>query len=251
MFQACFCSVILSNCETWGPRIPKKVYVLYHQGIKLALKVRNCTPTSLIFVESRQPSVTAIIIKRQLKFWTNLNKDEGTELYNLIERSKGTKYVKHYINLQTQYPSPKEAYETINSKFYLEKWNEIKQAEPQRTKMKTYHEIYDNANILPKYSLSLNRNNISVQSNLTSYVMSSHNLECEKGKWIRTPKGERYCKQCNNNIEEDLKHFLFECTYFQHIRNRYPEYPQNNSLFSFFNWEHSEVVLTKLHSHRK
>ena len=144
------------------------IYVLYHQGIKLALKVRNFTPISLIFLESRQPSVTAIIKKRQLKFWNNLNKDEGTELYNLIERSKGTKYVKHYINLQTQYPSPKNAYERINSKFYLEKWNKIKQAEPQRTKTKTYQEISDNANILPKHSLSLN-SNMSVQSILTSY----------------------------------------------------------------------------------
>ena len=116
--------------------------------------------------------------------------------------------------------------------------------------MRPYHEIYSKEETLPQHSLSLKSSN-EFQRILTSYVMSSHNLECERGKWIRKPKGERYCRQCLTEDEEDLTHFLFECTYFQHIRNRYSCLPQNKSISNFFKWEHSEILLAKLHSHIK
>ena len=57
VFQSCFCSAILNNCETWGQWIPKRAHTLYHTGMKLTLGVRTSTPTALIFLESRQPSV--------------------------------------------------------------------------------------------------------------------------------------------------------------------------------------------------
>ena len=63
--------------------------------------------------------------------------------------------------------------------------------------------------------------------------MSSHDLESEKGRWNRTPKGERFCKQCDDIVEESLRDFLFECKHFQHIRCSYPDYPKNKSLFRF------------------
>ena len=75
VFQACFRAAILSNCEAWGPCIPQRVHTLYHLGLKLAIGVRISTPTALIFLETRQHSMKAIIWKRQLDFWLNLNKD--------------------------------------------------------------------------------------------------------------------------------------------------------------------------------
>ena len=90
VFQACFCSCILSNCEIWGPNLPKELITLYNKGLKIALELRPSTPTAIIFMESRQPSVIAIVKKRQLKFWKGLNKQFGTELYNLIERARNT-----------------------------------------------------------------------------------------------------------------------------------------------------------------
>ena len=251
VFQACFCSAILSNCETWGPRIPKKIYVLYHQGIKLALGVRTCTPTALVFMESRQPAVTAIIRKRQLKFWLNLNKNRNTELYNLIERAKDTKYIAHYRNLEAQHKDPTSLYKETNDKFYLQTWNNIKEATPEKSKMMLYHEIYNRSDNMPQNSLSLLCQNKKFQTILTQYIMSSHDLQCEVGKWTRTPKGERLCKQCDEHFEEDVSHFILHCKHFQHIRNSYPEFPKNDSLFNFFNWELSELVLHKLHMYRK
>ena len=74
VFQACFCSAILSNCETWEHCMPAKIFSLYNYGLKLALGVRTSTPTSLVYLESQQPYVEALIRKRQLNFWIRLNK---------------------------------------------------------------------------------------------------------------------------------------------------------------------------------
>ena len=106
VFQACFCSSILSNCEIWGHCFPKKVLTLYNRGLKLALDVRISTPTALIFIETRQPAVLALVRKRQLKFWQNLRKEEGIELHQLIVRAEKTRYIQHYTNLEKLYITP-------------------------------------------------------------------------------------------------------------------------------------------------
>ena len=74
VFQTCFCTTILSNCETWGQWVPRKVLTLYNLGLKVALGVRSNTPIALIFLETRQPYVYALIRKRQYNFWLNLDK---------------------------------------------------------------------------------------------------------------------------------------------------------------------------------
>ena len=53
VFQACFCSTILSNCEIWGHWLPNKVLTLYNRGLRIALEGRASTPTALIFLETR------------------------------------------------------------------------------------------------------------------------------------------------------------------------------------------------------
>ena len=37
VFQACFCTTISSNCETWGPWVPRKVLTLYNLGLNNAI----------------------------------------------------------------------------------------------------------------------------------------------------------------------------------------------------------------------
>ena len=146
---------------------------------------------------------------------------------------------------------PQKAFDEINTNFFIGLWNEIREAPHEKTKLNTYFRIYNSNYNMPGQSLSQKCNNTTFQNILTSYILYSHDLECEKGKWSRTPKGERYCKQCKDDVEEDLHHFLFKCTYFENIRKDYATFPQHESISSFFNWEHSEVVLSKLHYKRK
>ena len=132
MFQVCFCSCILSNCEIWGPNLQR---TLYNKGLKIVLEVRQSTPTAIIFMESRQPSVNAMVKKRQLKFWLDLRRACGTELNNLIERAKNTKYIQYYMHLETLYTTPGEAYSKLNSAFYNEMWKQISAATFDQSKL--------------------------------------------------------------------------------------------------------------------
>ena len=49
--------------------------------------------------------------------------------------------------------------------------------------------------------------------------MSSHRLNIETGRWIRTPMEQRLCNKCNKL--EDEFHFLFECKLYDSLRGKY------------------------------
>ena len=117
------------------------------------------TPTALIFLETRQPAVLAIIRKRQLKYWHNLRKEEGTELHNLITRAERTRYIKHYTNLEKLYNTPDIAFETINKNFYDDLIKSIKNCKKEQSKLNNYKNIYGIDDNIPRTSLSLNTNN--------------------------------------------------------------------------------------------
>ena len=193
VFQACFCSTILSNCEIWGHCFPKKVLTLYNRGLKLALEVRLSTPTALIFLESRQPAVLAIIRKRQLKFWLNLKKEEGSELKNLITRAEKTQYITHYKKLEKLYNTPDTAFETINKNFYDDLIKTVKNCKIEQSKLNNYKNIYDIGDSIPSKSLSLNTDKEERRKLLTKYIVASHNLASETGRWLGSDKNCRKC----------------------------------------------------------
>ena len=62
VFQSCFCSCVLSNCEVWGYYFPKSLKSLFNKGLKIIiLKVKQSSPTAIIYLETRQPTVEAIV----------------------------------------------------------------------------------------------------------------------------------------------------------------------------------------------
>ena len=242
VFQACFCGVILSNCEAWGHCFPKKILSLYNRGLKMALEVRVGTPTALIFLETKQPAVLAMIRKRQLNFWQTLQKEEGRELCNLISRAKDTKYIKHYIQLEETYGDPQSAFELTNNEFYRNTMDTLLNCRTEQTKLCIYKEIYHLTNEIPTTTFTLAETNENRRKLLSRYVLSSHNLACVTSKWSG---GNRACKNCDINQDETLKHFLFDCSAYTTIRSSYPGFPR--TLQSFFEWESCGEALEKLH----
>ena len=224
VFQSCFCSVILSNCETWGHCFPKKILSLYNRGLKIALEVRVGTPTALVFLETRQPAVLAMVRKRQLAFWQNLQKENGRELCNLISRAKKTNYIKHYVELEEKYESPDDAFKHTNEAFYRDIVDTIKNCRLEQTKLCTYNEIYDLNNEIPATSVTLSTKDEYRRKLLTRYVLSSHNLACETSKWTGASKS---CKKCDQDSDETLKHIICECNAYDAIRESHPRFPSN------------------------
>ena len=46
---------------------------------------------------------------------------------------------------------------------------------------------------------------------LTKLRTSNHRLAIETGRWTKTERENRLCKQCTQNEIEDENHFLFKC----------------------------------------
>lgn len=59
---------------------------------------------------------------------------------------------------------------------------------------------------------------------IAKFRCSDHQLEIEKGrhkKPVKTPRDERFCRLCNNNLIETEEHFLAECKFYDHIKGKY------------------------------
>ena len=94
--------------------------------------------------------------KIQYNLWVNLDKKPGTEIHNLINRASGTMYIIHYKNLESNYFYKwRECFSTFNRKFYEDSWKNIIDANDQNTKLKIYHQIYNDCENLPETRLSL------------------------------------------------------------------------------------------------
>jgi hypothetical protein len=83
---------------------------------------------------------------------------------------------------------------------------------------------------------------------LIRLILSSHHLKIETGRWTRPPteRHRRYCDNCPEKIEDEF-HFIFECSLYTEIRNRFiPNYYRRNpsmfKLIRLFNEERSKTI---------
>ena len=111
--------------------------------------------------------------------------------------------------------------------------------------MNNYKNIYGITVSIPITNLSLNTNNEEHRKLLTKYIVASHNLASDAGRWLGIDKN---CKQCTQDAKETFEHFIFNCPFYTNIRRNYIQYPQD--LYSFFKWKLCGKVITSLHSKR-
>ena len=171
------------------------------------------------------------------------------ELSKLLDRANTTGYIKHYKALEQKYRNGKELFNKMNDEFYGQIWKNIKDANNHKTKLKAYFDIYNESEKLPDTSLSLKIQSRRQQKTISLYIMSSHNLESEKGRWFNTPKHERVFRQCTSGLEETLNHFIFKCEKFHIVRTQYANFPISQRLTDFFNL--ANCALEELHTARK
>ena len=186
-----------------------------------------------------------MIRKRQLRFWQNLKKDEWTELSKLLKRAEKTRYIKHYLSLEKTYKTPEEAFKNLNTKFYGEVLETVKTCKIEQTKLRTYKSIYGIVDVIPSNSITMKAANELQRKVLTKYIMSSHNLVSEIGNWSG---GDKTCNKCSEGEIESLEHFIFNCTAYNEIRERFDAFPY--SLKTFFEWEHCGEAIILLNQKR-
>ena len=53
---------------------------------------------------------------------------------------------------------------------------------------------------------------------IARFVLSSHSLAIETGRFSKVPLSQRQCPQCKTGIEDEF-HFLLECNIYSNIRS--------------------------------
>ena len=109
ILEACVCSALLHNCETFGSKIPDDLEKVYLSLIKSCLGVRRNNPNKLVIMESNMPPIKSLIYSRQLNFITRFkdNLVEGSTRKTIYEEliKHNNSYLSHYTSLCSKYPT--------------------------------------------------------------------------------------------------------------------------------------------------
>ena len=205
VLDACVCSVLLHNCETFADKIPGDLKTMYISLIKSSLGVRKNTPNLLVLLESNMRPLESMIYSRQLKFITSFksNLPEGSTrsmVFNELLRHNN-EYLNHYVTLSEKYTTKKE----ITEKYRIDLVNEIKHLAENENSYKY--------NLYMKFSPTLTPLNTQNTKIFTRKFLrlrvSSRSFPIETGRWSRTKRDDRLCTKCN--VIGDEVHYIYNC----------------------------------------
>ena len=205
VLRACVVNSLLTNCEAFGNCIPKDLEKTYAKLLRCAFNVRTNTPILNLFIESGFIPIRALIIARQLNWFTRYKEGliGNTPRVQLFGRlmNEPTNYIKHYIDICERYSSVKEVYseaaEGVKSRV-----REF--AENGRYKYRIYTEMNPD---LQKSPFINNPNPIS--GDVIRFRVGSHLLPIETGRWTRTLRENRLCTACG--VLGDERHAIYQC----------------------------------------
>ena len=88
--------------------------------------------------------------------------------------------------------------------------------------------------------------NDSLRKHVSRFRLSSHSLEIEVGRFNGTPRANRICKLCNQQVIESEFHFLLSCPLYRNIRNKYVRFtswPTLRKFISLMSCEKKSVII--------
>ena len=183
------------------------------------LGVRKSTCNEFPYVELGKPTLTSIVLARQLKFYRNcmVNKDLPLQRY-IIRKAldSNCSFIMHYVELDSSYNCP----EDITKQSLIAMQNSIQtKAAANHSRYKTYLEINPllkrpvfNERYIPMHKLQ----------KINRLRMISHDLKVEKGRHHKNPVPIEN-RLCRCGEIENEKHFIMNCRYYSHIRTKYNE----------------------------
>ena len=214
VLEACVCSALLHNCETFGSKIPDDLEKVYLSLIKSCLGVRRNTPNKLVMTESNMPPIKSLIYSRQLNFITRFkdNLVEGSTRKTIYEEliKHNNSYLSHYTSLCSKYPTKND----ITRHCKTELFNDVARLSEVEKNYKF--------NLYKKFNPSLLPPNLH-DTNIFSIKfirlrLSSHSFPIETGRWRRMIetgrwrrmiREERLCKTCK--VLSDESHYIYDC----------------------------------------
>ena len=207
-------SSLMYGAETWWCSDLKSVNVVYKKTLRDLLGVRTTTCTDLVYLESGEPSASALIKTKQIKYLRKLQaRDDYDNSYirKIIDKAINVqspmgKYI-HQLRQLQQDPSISEL-EALKLKIR----NEL-----VSTRRETYllmnpdlvsPDIYRTSDFIPDHC----------RITFTRLRFGSHRLKVETGRWSRIPRERRLCP-CGQ--VQDECHVLLDCSLLNNLRNEF------------------------------
>ena len=221
VLNTCVTASITYGCEVWGEAKISKLEVLYRQGLKSALSVRNCVNNEIVYFETGSWPLQVRVTKQQLKFWSSINEimREKPDHYisKLVSKAldSNCSFVKYYKNLEESYTNTDECEKKLVDDFKTTFETKITAASNDRdSRLGTYLSINPSLS-KPEFKDKLEFQRVCI----SRYRTGSHNLKIESGRITSTDREERLCL-CNTGIQS-ISHVLLHCPMLDTIREKY------------------------------
>ena len=246
VLESCLCSAILYNCESWGNGNVKNLEKKYTAVLKYMLGVKTRSCNEFPYVELGLIPLSAIIMKRQYRFYKKVISERDWPLLRHIVRQSrdiNTGFINYYDKLIERYKNEGEIIDEAKQKM---KNCITEKATAGKSRYSTYMMI----------NPSLEKSNIYSRIDISAFYLQkvtklrtvNHSLAIEVGRYGRNPKpkDQRLC-HCNEVETED--HFLLKCPLYEHIRRKY-NVIRTNTLPEVLELDNIAIYVNELHDAR-
>ena len=225
VLDVCVSSSLTYSCEAWGTASINSVEIIYRQGLKRALSVRQTTNTKIVYTEADRLPLSIRISKQQLKFWmyiqSYMEDHPNHPLANLIEHGQriNLQYLNYYEKLEADFNNPGACQKTLTQTARHAIMTKIrtKSSNDNDSRLGVYLQVNTQLTPPKQHSNILEFERVII----SRYRSGSHNLKIETGRLCNPsiPREERLCI-CNTGVQS-LRHCLFECPLLVELYGRY------------------------------
>ena len=244
LFNKCALPVLTYGSEIWGSKVYHEIEAVLIKFCRKQLGVGTKTPTPAVLGECGVFSVHTECKIKCIKYWLKLLSQPQDSLlrscYNMLYTQCNQGRLNWATSIRTLLYSYGFGYiwesQTAGSDFLtcfkerlfdseIQNWRSSVVNMP---KLCTYSLFKTDLKVELYLLLDIPR---EVKKALAKFRVGNHDLEIEKGRFVKTARENRVCKLCGNGKIEDEYHVLFECSVYNDIRRAYIDVPNRNMYF--------------------
>ena len=256
LFHTYVSPIILYNVENWGVLTGKNLKdynemhffnatdvsntdILHRKYLKYVLGLSKSSPNLAVYGETGEIPLSLKGYRLMLNYWKRLT--------TLPDQCLAKKALMENVNIRTNWIL------TIEKLVRTFKLIEVPEKKFKKTAKYNIEEYYKNAwknkitnEDIPRLEVYKLINSefttakhlelsFPIRKIISKIRCSNHPLEIEKGRHSKTPREERFCKNCQDGTVETESHFLLNCSTYQPLRDLFNM--QANNTIDFLHTE--------------
>ena len=237
MFDKFIAPILNYGCEVWGFHQAPNIEQVHLKFCKNVLGVKKCTQNDFVYGELDRLPMQIIRYIRILKYWLKIVHGKKSHYINVLycrevrdidtnDKMSWARSVKNLLcgigfgevwynqgvgNIDLFVKILKQRLTDINFQDWQSRLDNSSRARFYRViKPQKIYSNYLSVVVSKAHRIALTR-----------FLLSSHSLHVETGRWNRppTPPERRFCHICTSKIEDEF-HMVFECQLYNELRAR-------------------------------